>query len=162
MIYFTADTHFYHSNILKYCGRPFKNVEEMNETIINNWNSVVSYNDTIYHLGDFSLSSVTCREDIKNRLKGNIVFIKGNHDKSNLTHIESLIFKKSGHRILLVHDPSLASLPMLTLCGHVHNAFKVYNQVSKFPIINVGVDVWDYRLVSFEDISRIYMESFRR
>ena len=49
-IFVTADTHFNHENIIKYCNRPFKDVNEMNEVIINNWNSVVSKDDIIYHI----------------------------------------------------------------------------------------------------------------
>ena len=52
MTYFIADTHFNHANIIKYCNRPFKNTDEMNEYIIKRWNSVVKQTDTIYHLGD--------------------------------------------------------------------------------------------------------------
>ena len=52
MIYFIADTHFNHANIIKYCNRPFKNTDEMNKYIIRKWNSVVKETDTVYHLGD--------------------------------------------------------------------------------------------------------------
>lgn len=54
-VYFTSDTHFYHSNIIGFCKRPFKNVEDMNETLIENWNRVVSQDDIVFHLGDFCL-----------------------------------------------------------------------------------------------------------
>jgi calcineurin-like phosphoesterase family protein len=47
--FFTADTHFNHDNIIEYCNRPFKNAEEMNDTLIINWNSVVGEHDTVYH-----------------------------------------------------------------------------------------------------------------
>ena len=56
MIFFTSDHHFYHSNIIKYCQRPFHSVEEMNEEMIRRWNSVVGVDDTVYYLGDFSLA----------------------------------------------------------------------------------------------------------
>ena len=54
-LFFTSDTHFNHTNILRYCNRPFKTVGQMNETIITNWNNVVGPDDVIFHLGDFCL-----------------------------------------------------------------------------------------------------------
>lgn len=62
--WFIGDTHFNHTNIIQYCDRPFTNVEEMNDYIIQQWNSVVGKNDTVYHLGDFALQSR--KETIKN------------------------------------------------------------------------------------------------
>ena len=56
-VYFTSDTHFYHSNIIGFCKRLFKNVEDMNETLIENWNQVVSQDDIVFHLGDFCMGS---------------------------------------------------------------------------------------------------------
>jgi calcineurin-like phosphoesterase family protein len=53
MIYFTADTHFWHSNIIRICGRPFADVETMNNVLIENWNSRATDQDEIYILGDF-------------------------------------------------------------------------------------------------------------
>ena len=57
MKYFIADTHFNHENIIKYCNRPFQNSKEMNEYIVNKWNSVVTKNDIVYHLGDVGFGS---------------------------------------------------------------------------------------------------------
>ncbi|MBQ4059987.1 MAG: metallophosphoesterase, partial [Lachnospiraceae bacterium] len=83
-VFFTSDTHFYHSNIINFCGRPFKNVEVMNETLIANWNSVVGPDDIVFHLGDFCLGGSAEWTNILNRLNGKIYLIVGNHDIKNL------------------------------------------------------------------------------
>ena len=79
MIYFTSDTHFDHKNVLSYSSRNFHDVNEMNEKIIANWNSIVRSEDTVYHLGDFAFSNP---QKFIDRLVGNIIFVKGSHDKS--------------------------------------------------------------------------------
>ena len=69
-IYLIADTHFSHGNIIKYCNRPFSDIEEMNNTIINNWNSIDDKDDIVYHLGDFLLGDNI--SDFVSKLNGKI------------------------------------------------------------------------------------------
>ena len=86
MIWLTSDLHFNHKNILKYEPetRPFETVEEMNETLFNNWNSVVGNEDTVYVLGDFFMGKTDKISEIINRLNGKeIVLVSGNHDTKN-------------------------------------------------------------------------------
>ena len=82
--FFTSDTHFNHANIIKFCNRPFKDVEQMNEVIIANWNSVIGKDDTVFHLGDFCLGGATEWTKILDRLNGKIYLIMGNHDLKNI------------------------------------------------------------------------------
>lgn len=70
MIYYTADQHFGHSNIIRFCDRPFKNVTEMDETLINNWNNAVSDEDIVYMLGDLIFRSEKSASYYVERLKG--------------------------------------------------------------------------------------------
>ena len=79
-IFFTSDTHFWHDNIIKFCNRPFNSIEEMNDTIIENWNKVVGKNDIVFHLGDFCFCGSDKFKDIIERLNGYIYLILGNHD----------------------------------------------------------------------------------
>ena len=82
MIYFTADNHFCHGNIIGSCDRPFKDVYEMNKTMIEKWNSYVTDRDEIYILGDF-LYKGTAKDanEILSRLKGKKYLVRGNHEK---------------------------------------------------------------------------------
>ena len=142
MIYYIADTHFGHANILKYDNRPFMSVEEMNKTIISNWNLVVSDVDTVYMLGDVSWYSLASRKTsgILNRLNGNKILIRGNHD-NRLSDIDKKYFSQirdyaeitdydvgaNGVRIVLSHYPIpfYKNMPHgdYHFYGHIHNGW---------------------------------------
>ena len=81
MIYFTADTHFGHANIVKMCQRPYLDVDAMNEAMIAAWNERVQGNDTVYIIGDMFFRCAD-PESILKRLKGKKRLIVGNHDGS--------------------------------------------------------------------------------
>lgn len=80
----TSDLHFGHKNILKYnpATRPWSDVREMNEALVDNWNSVVEENDTVYNLGDLAMMRVDKVKPFLSRLNGNHILIRGNHDKA--------------------------------------------------------------------------------
>ncbi len=88
MRYFIADTHFNHENIIKYCNRPFKNSKEMNEYIISKWNSVVTKDDIVYHLGDVGFGSTEELKKLVSSLNGTKILIRGNH------YVEAYIVKE--------------------------------------------------------------------
>jgi len=82
-IFLTADNHFGHANIIRFCNRPFANADEMDERMIASWNKVVSDSDFVYHLGDFTMGNKKQARRYFNRLNGNIIIL-GNpwhHDK---------------------------------------------------------------------------------
>lgn len=86
-VFFTADLHFGHKNIISYCNRPFSSVETMNDTIIERWNSKVGVDDTVFILGDFLLirDEDTKRAlDVIFSLNGKIMLVPGNHEKMAL------------------------------------------------------------------------------
>lgn len=88
MLWFTSDLHFDHRNIITYCNRPFSSVEEMNEVLVQRWNSVVSESDHVYCLGDFSLSRRSVQA-FTLRLNGIKTLVAGNHD-----HCHPVVAKK--------------------------------------------------------------------
>ena len=76
--FYTSDTHFGHENIIRYSGRPFSSVEEMNSTMIENWNSLVGPDDTVWHLGDVVMN-VKWLHSVS-QLNGQKILVAGNHD----------------------------------------------------------------------------------
>jgi calcineurin-like phosphoesterase family protein len=88
VIHFSSDHHFYHVNILRYCDRPYKDVEHMNEDMIARWNSVVATDDVVYYLGDFSMAARPA-EIFTRRLNGFKYLIHGNHDFTHPHHKKS-------------------------------------------------------------------------
>jgi calcineurin-like phosphoesterase family protein len=173
VVYFTADTHFYHENIIRYCNRPFKNVEEMNETIIANWNSVVRPVDCVYVIGDFIFGSpkkqIERLKEVVKRLKGNIFLIKGSHDR--LESYQPSLLGDDAERFHIFED-RLVTISIenqeIVLChyalrvwpkshygawhlyGHSHGRLGDWGKS-----LDVGVDCWNFRPLSFFDIKNI-------
>jgi calcineurin-like phosphoesterase family protein len=155
MIYFTADQHFGHENILKLCNRPFSTIAEMDNALIANWNNVVSKNDTIYILGDFSWRN---GQKYAIKLNGNKIFLMGDHDKQ-ITGERLSILKINNIWFTLCHWPlhswNKQYYGSIHLHGHIHN-----NPIEPKPNrINVGVDVWDFAPVSIDTILDILKTS---
>jgi len=78
--YLTSDLHFYHGNVIKFSDRPFRDVTHMNESLIDNWNSVVGENDIVFNVGDMAFASEMKTVDLFYKLNGSQYFIYGNHD----------------------------------------------------------------------------------
>jgi len=180
-IFFTADTHFFHKNILKFCRetRLGVTVEEMNEILIESWNMDVKQNDYVYHLGDFSFGNKNNTREIIKRLNGNIHLIEGNHDKvvwQNRDLFESFNqykeIKLDKQHIVLFHFPietwHRKEYGSLHFCGHVHGALQTrYDDLSIMPAkrdklqdidrrMDIGVDSrHDMRLWSWEEIKQV-------
>jgi calcineurin-like phosphoesterase family protein len=164
-IWITSDTHFGHAKIIDYENRPFRDVEEMNESLILRWNNNVKPLDIVYHLGDFGLGPTVEMARIRNRLNGSIVLVKGNHDDS-LSKLLSIGFSGIADRLVLhykyweftmTHVPQQDLLydemshGMINLHGHVHGK----NRATRNRI-NVSCDAWDYTPVTLDDLMMEY------
>lgn len=111
---YISDCHFGHQNIMRFDGRPFGSVEEMDNYMIEKWNSVVEKDDTVYIIGDFCWGLESEWVDILSRLSGRKVLIMGNHDlkrfkpKARRFFIEVKDYKEvkdDGRRVILSHYP---------------------------------------------------------
>jgi calcineurin-like phosphoesterase family protein/2'-5' RNA ligase len=157
-IFLISDLHLDHTNIIKYCNRPFKSTWEMNKTILKNWNGTVKRTDTVYFLGDmaFGRGSSNARYWL-GKLKGKIVFIKGYHDDTrNFKSFNSRILNYKGHKFLLIHNPEDApeNWDGWVIHGHKHN-----NDLDNFPFINsikrtinVSAELLDYTPISIDEL----------
>ena len=157
-VFFTADTHFSHARIIEMCKRPFSCVEEMDEAMVRRWNERVRPDDTVYHLGDFTLKGPDVARRFKQRLMGRIHLVVGNHDRESvinevewedtyymavgkfdgqdmtLCHYAMRVWRKSHHGALMLY-------------GHSHGNLPGNNQS-----LDVGVDAWDFRPVTLPEI----------
>lgn len=154
MIFFIADTHFSDTNILIYERNNFNNILEMNETIINNWNKIVSQTDVVYHLGD-----VGKPYNYFHHLNGTKILIKGNHDTlPNQDYIRQGFDEVIDYPIILEdfwilsHKPMYVNqyMPYVNIFGHVHNN-PIYNKYSHKHFC-VCVERINYTPISFGTI----------
>ena len=156
--YFTSDFHLGSTNIIHYCKRPFKNVSQMNDTLIRRVNKLDRH-DVLFHVGDFILHGYD-RHDIKedfsdiklyeylDQIKPHIILLNGNHDTGH--NVKAMLnsavvnLNRKYRNVSVSHFPLTKRYDTLKihLCGHVLN-------------LNVGVDVWDYRLVDNLTLAKV-------
>lgn len=168
-IFFTSDTHFNHDREFVYSPRGFKTIQEMNGTLVKNWNETVGNDDDIYVLGDFFLGTdFNYIQEVLNKLNGRIHLVTGNHDTpskiteytswNNIVEIaDALRIRYKKREFFLCHYPVLtASLEqdpdkaVINLFGHTHNKDKFYED--RPYMYNVAVDANDNKPVEIEEI----------
>ena len=122
MRFFTSDEHFDHRNIIDFCRRPFTDVKEMKEKLIENHNSVVKAGDLVYHLGDMFWRTLPLEDaiGIAKSLNGQHFYIYGNHDE---------LFKNKALRDCFVwcRDVENLKIPGLPNIWLSHYAHRVWN-----------------------------------
>jgi calcineurin-like phosphoesterase family protein len=175
--WFTSDLHFGHKRIIELAGRPFADLDEMEEAFIQEWNDTVAPGDLIYHLGDLSFLNAVATAGIVNRLKGSIHFIRGNHDealaKAFRGGLLGAVRPNSGHqqqrgaprflhdykevridgrKVVMFHFPisvwNGAHNGAWHLHGHSHGNFPHNDQ----PLMDVGYDATGRVLTSWDQV----------
>jgi calcineurin-like phosphoesterase family protein len=164
--FFSSDSHHGHKNVIKYDGRPFNSVEEMDNTIIENHNSVIHKDDDWYFDGDFSFNKKRT-EGYLLRLNGNKFFIKGNHDGKDTIEL----YKKYGTYLGELAEVSING-QLIILChyalrtwnkshrgswhlyGHSHHSLPDDPNSLSFDI-GINGKGYNYTPLSFEQVSKI-------
>ena len=173
MVHLGYMTHFGHANVIRYSGRPWVMVNDMDQGLIDNWNALIKPGGTVYHLGDFCL---TVRVDLIDhwlgQLNGDIRLIRGNHDnwvkrydrlenKGKIKWIKdyaerTFVVDNVKHKFILCHFPMLSwhgshrSPSSIMLHGHCHGALDTVNESVRR--MDVGVDSHGWRPVLLENI----------
>jgi calcineurin-like phosphoesterase family protein len=186
--YFTSDLHFGHTKIVSLSHRPFSNVDEMNHTIIKNWNAVVKPEDNVWVLGDLAVEgSYKLGIELAQQLVGRKRLIMGNHDRCWVGKSDSFRYyadyfaafeavlpwaraKIGATKVLLSHFPYSGDHTLVDR----HNEYRL--RPSDVPLIcghvhgewkisyasaiqiNVGVDQWDYTPVASHTLEKILLE----
>ncbi len=174
-VFFTSDPHYYHSNIIKFCNRPFEDVHQMNVQLIENWNKVVPNDGIVFLLGDFAFTQDYNKiSDIVYQLNGKIHLIMGNHDYQNkldrpqflklFESISDIVYLQiknedlldSYDKFILCHYPFLYWRPgYINLHGHIHSGPLAKTNEPPIPHLyryDVGVDNNNYFPISYNDL----------
>jgi calcineurin-like phosphoesterase family protein len=161
--WWTSDTHLGHENIIRHCDRPFADADEMDATIMAQWNATVRPADTIWHLGDFCFRSGKPAAWYLKRLQGKKHLVVGNHDNEDTQSAgwESVSQMQEiavdGARICLLHY-AMRVWPRshhgsLHFFGHSHGRLAGDRQAC-----DVGCDSWGFRPIGLEEI-RAHLET---
>jgi calcineurin-like phosphoesterase family protein len=167
--WYVSDLHFGHKAVIKYCNRPFDSVESMDEHLIDRWNSHVNSPDNVHVLGDFSFYDPEQTSQILQRLNGNKVLIRGNHDNSRdvgcqVGWVRVAHYYENRHdnvKVILSHFPFMSWNKMhhgsYHFHGHSHGSLDYPESLREARIFDVGVDnlakhFGEYRPVSWQEL----------
>lgn len=166
-IFFISDTHFWHKNVIKFDNRPFESIEEMNEVLISNWNSVVKKDSIVFFLGDFAFAGITKTKEIADRLNGTIHVITGNHDDYKLLVKTDRFATIEGYKEIRIEDTliCMSHYPMIVwnshhrgsihIHGHCHGGLTVSDfgkDYYKRKVLDVGCNNINYTPISYLDV----------
>jgi len=188
--YFISDTHFFHDNIIRFCNRPFIDIEHMHTRLINNWNKVVKQDDTVIIVGDFSFGKAEDTRSIVSQLKGKKILIRGNHDKNvnvGFDHVcEEMMLTIANERVLISHYPYRHTKirRLLFKLKHLLKGVIIRDRKNwhypedrglylihghthdkeriKGRMIHVGVDAWNFKPVPLQAIADLIVQSRRK
>ncbi len=153
-----SDHHFGHTNVIKYCNRPFTNTRDMNNEMISNHNHLVRKSDKVFILGDFSLTTAVETVDILSKLNGYLILLMGNHDRGRSykrwmdmgfdeVYKYPILYKEN---IILSHNPIIVSSGYYNIHGHLHNTPTEYDKSDVH--YNVSVEKLDYKPVDLDKL----------
>lgn len=166
--WFISDTHFGHANIIRYSNRPYKDVDEMNEMMIQEWNKLVKPGDLVYHNGDFAFLPTDKLEKLLRRLSGSIHLVLGNHDKDIIKNRNQLLkqgklatiqhyneLNVDGQKIILFHYGcrvwNKSHHGSILLYGHSHGSLPPFGKS-----VDIGVDckeiTHEYRPIHLDEV----------
>jgi len=161
-----SDQHFGHVNILSYSSRPFRNITEHDETLIQNYNAVVKPHDVVLWIGDAFLARTPYPQHVMSRLSGYNILIRGNHD-GTVSRCREFGFEQVWDRHEFegfqcthfpygtVHKAKHLPVPkrqhgVTLLHGHTHSVERTSEGA-----VHVGVDAWGYRPVHIDEIKAL-------
>jgi calcineurin-like phosphoesterase family protein len=170
MNYYIADPHFGHANIIEACGRPFASVDEMDRTLIENWNARVRPEDHVWVVGDLCYRNEKPASWYLERLSGHKHLIEGNHDKVWMRKEDASEFFESVRQFEFVHDGPeesvLCHYPLMTWPGKKHSGmYLIYGHIHNdkpeefWPLLrtyeralNAGADVNGFAPVTLPEL----------
>jgi len=164
----TSDLHLGHGNILKYDNRPFDNIREHNEAILDRWNDTVSDADEVYYLGDVAFSPQIALQYLS-QFKGKIYYIRGNHERPLKRDNVRARFEwvkdyyeldYGGQLFCMSHYPILewnkGHRGSIHLHGHTHgNLHKKFPWYYEYKVFDMGTNLWDYKPVDLDHICEL-------
>lgn len=182
MIYFTADWHLRHKNVIKYCDRPFDNVEDMNELILHNYIDIICPHDTVFFNGDLTIKrnskDKVWMAELFSQLPGSKHLIIGNHDYYQEDFYLNKCGFKSVQRYIQTKDYAITHNPKdfknkdilgtkILIHGHVHSNYPVmeFNDLAGLNgeyTYDCGVDANNFKPVSLKYIQSFFKGGYTR